>query len=61
VTEEAAKRMASARPDSMAGYLAWLRTQGGASTYFENECGLTKEEVENLKNILIADEPPTVS
>jgi hypothetical protein len=60
-TEEAARRMASARPDSMAGFLAWLRTQGGAPAYFEKECGLLPEEVEKLKNIFIADEPPSVS
>lgn len=57
---EAARRMASARPDSMAGFLAWLRTEGGAANYFEKNLGLSKEEVEKLKSIFIADEPPTL-
>ncbi|KIW06408.1 uncharacterized protein PV09_02861 [Verruconis gallopava] len=57
-SEESARRMASARPDSMAGFLAWLRTQGGAATYFQNECGLSSSELAQLKQILIADEPP---
>lgn len=57
----AARRMTSARPDSMAGFLAWQRERGGAAGYFEKECGLSKEEVEKLKNSLIAHEAPTVT
>jgi protein tyrosine/serine phosphatase len=55
---ESARRMASARPESMAGFLTWLRSQGGAKVYFKEKCGLTEDEVEQLRKILIVEEPP---
>jgi hypothetical protein len=58
---EASRRMASARPDSMAGFLAWLRTQGGAEAYFKDKCALTEDDVKKLREIFIVDEPPTAA
>ena len=58
---KAARRMASARPDSMAGFLAWLREQGGAANYFEKNLGLGPQDVDQLKSFLVANEPPTLS
>jgi hypothetical protein len=59
-SEDAARRMTSARPDSMAGFLSWLRTQGGAAAYFREHCGLTEDEIEQAKRIFVVDEPPTI-
>lgn len=57
---EAAARMASAREDSMAAFLVWLRREGGAEVYFKEKCGLSDNEVEQMKNALIADVDPIV-
>ncbi|CAK7201015.1 hypothetical protein SEUCBS139899_003716 [Sporothrix eucalyptigena] len=53
-TEEGARRMVGARKDSMINTLAMLRDEfGGAENYIVSRCGLTKEEVGEVRDFLI--------
>jgi protein tyrosine/serine phosphatase len=58
-SEDAARRMAGSRKENMAGALKMMHTEfGGAEGYFTKTCGLTVEEVEKVKSLLIVDEKP---
>jgi protein tyrosine/serine phosphatase len=55
VDEEAARRMAGSRKESMLGALEMLRTDfGGAEGYFRM-CGLSEDEVLKVRETLIVD------
>jgi len=61
VEEEAARRLASARRDSMVGALDMLKNEfGGAEGYFKSQCGLSAEEIDKIRSFLIVEEKPIV-
>jgi hypothetical protein len=59
--EEAARRMASARRDSMVGAVDMLKNEfGGAEGYFKSQCRLSAEEIDKIESFLMVEEKPTV-
>jgi protein tyrosine/serine phosphatase len=59
IGEEAARRMVGAKKESMIGALKMLKNDyGGAEQYFKEKCGLSDEEVAEIKGYLIVDEKP---
>jgi hypothetical protein len=58
-TQDAARRMARARKESMLRFLEMLRGKcSGAEGYFKDECGIGGERAERLKEIFVVDEKP---
>lgn len=58
-TQDAARRMAGARKESMLGFLEMLRGEyGGAEGYLRDLCGIGGEKLERLKGILVVDKEP---
>lgn len=53
-TEAGARRMVGARRQSMLDTLKMIRAEfGGPETYFEDKCGLSKEDLTKIKEFLI--------
>ena len=58
-TQDAARRMAGVRKESILGFLEMLRGEyGGAEGYLRDVCGIDVERLERLKGIFIVDEEP---
>ncbi|CAK7209419.1 hypothetical protein SBRCBS47491_000435 [Sporothrix bragantina] len=56
-SEKGARRMVGARKESMINTLAMVREEfGGPENYIVTRCGLTKEEVAEIRNFLIVSE-----
>ncbi|PGH26924.1 hypothetical protein AJ80_01305 [Polytolypa hystricis UAMH7299] len=59
VTEEQARRMAGARRESILDALRIVREEwGGAEGYFEKMCGVSREDLEKIKGLLVVEEEP---
>ncbi len=55
-TETSIRRMLGARRESMLDTLEMVRTEfGGVEAYFENVCGLTKQEIAQIKKFLVVE------
>lgn len=58
-SEEGARKMIGAKRESILGALKMIKAEfGGPDAYFRDQCGLSEEEVKEIKQFLIVEEKP---